>query len=148
MEEGRDDEFHQDAQWIDRHDEWARQMMATNGWFAHFVTSVSDDVPLLNAHTHGLRATFGHLDLQIVAWVAPEVAHGVFWSAVGRIRNGEAFAKDQVAERVIERFRVKFVAATESGRSVLRLLLPDERGTLPGEHGCEPKWDRQLTAKT
>lgn len=82
----------------------------------------------VNIHTHGLPDTHNHLDFQIVVGLDPATVLGIFLGLVDRIKKGERFRDDQVVEGVIEDRKVKMLEVDESGRQVLRIILPDPDG--------------------
>lgn len=106
---------------------WQEQMMKKHGWFIHFVYSKES----LNAHTHGLIETFKHPDLQIVLPLGERTCHSVFHTVVDRIKKGDKFEHNQVAQEIIQNnLSVQFVEAQEGGRNVLRIIFPDKNGAL------------------
>lgn len=101
-----------------------REKMLLYGWITHYV--IDDN----NAHTHGLLENFSHLDIQCVIRLQPEIMHSVFCCIIERVKNGETFKPDILYDRIVKDYKVKFIYATEIGRSVLRLILPDPEGKL------------------
>jgi hypothetical protein len=56
----------------------------------------------------------------------------------------EKFEQKHEYEGVLgNNFKIKTMIATECGRLVLRVLLPDENGKFPGDSGCKPIFDTQ-----
>jgi hypothetical protein len=124
------------------------RLLMEYGWYAHIVM---DDYPEntptgFNYHTHGLPHSADHFDLQVV-FPFPQRAVPMLHKIVGDlialyIRKGERFEPGQVSHDIIERLPVTFAQATESGRPVLRVILPDKHGKLaPGE--IDKPFDRQ-----
>ena len=60
-----------------------------------------------------------------------------------RISAGDRFSEGDIADRILsEPYKVKFIRATESGREVLRLIIPDAAGNLERDL-MEPAYARQ-----
>lgn len=97
------------------------------GFFIHFVAKDSSSPTLFNTHTHGLERSFKHLDLQIVCPVPEQLAMYVFHTVVDFIKKGKSFADGEISYDVLD-LPVKFVAAKECDRDVLRIILPDTKG--------------------
>lgn len=111
----------------------ARQadQMKEHGWVAHHVYGDPARPGLTNSHTHGLAQNFGHMDLQIVIALEPDLLHWVLGRVVNRIKGGDRFAPGDVSDAILSaEHRVKFVEAAESGSPVLRIILPDPQGDL------------------
>lgn len=107
------------------------ELMDKYGWIAHYVADDSDYPLGANFHTHGMAENFGHLDLQVVFPVDPQIVHSLFWNVFNRIKEGEQFKDGDTAERIAGGgYLVKFVDAIENGRPVLRIILPDKDGNL------------------
>jgi hypothetical protein len=85
-----------------------------------------------NSHTHGLAELRGHHDLQITLPVRPEVAAAVFNRLVHLILNcGMRFRPGDRCPNVANaHMDVGFIASRESGRVVLRVILPDREGNI------------------
>ena len=127
-------------------------LKAEHGFVIHYTQARPDDDRNLiggqtvaaNYHTHGFRETWQHEDLQIVFPLRPEVAHGIFWAFANRVRDGESFFADRDYLGLLGGgMRVKLINRVEGDRSVLRILLPDAQGLLPGEQGCDPTFNTQ-----
>jgi hypothetical protein len=110
--------------------EWERQQLEQFGWFAHYVAGTPDCPNNTNYHTHGLTESFGHLDLQICLPVRHTLAHSIFSTVIGKIKVGQIFIEDKAYEEILKNYPLRFALAFESGRNVLRLLIPDEQGRL------------------
>lgn len=114
-------------------DKWHKEMMEEHGWYCHFITGTDPQSPTgVNFHTHGIETTFKSPDLQIVIPMEARVANQIFADAVNAIKaNGKAFQHGDRSSRVIgNNFDVIFAKTTESGRDVLRIILPDAAGNL------------------
>jgi hypothetical protein len=120
---------------------WQKDNLKKHGFYMHYVPI--DDEECIDAHTHGLKESFGHDDLQIVLPIPQSTASGVLWSAVERIRDGEQLQPGQRYERIIKSLPVELVWARDEVRDLIRILLPDEHGLLPGDYGCNEVYQRQ-----
>lgn len=60
------------------------------------------------------------------------------------VKKGTVFEVNKPYAKILVGMNVCFTKAKEDGRNVLRLLLPDPNGILPGEEGCEEPYERQL----
>lgn len=158
------------------HDEWARECMKRDGWYAHYVGSGEPcsecgteghehsgrGVPwpayLANAHTHGLPESAGHPDFQIVLAMDPRTISGLFAELAERIRKENAVYGEGVHTGLVrwsdpvrqlrDPMRCRMVLVNEApasrgGAKVLRILLPDVEGRLPGEPECDPIYESQ-----
>lgn len=113
--------------------EWEKEQILKHGWYVHFVFDEKSSTRT-NIHTHGLPDKYGHLDLQIVIPLKPEIAQGVLCAAVDKISSGSTFSPGDKAAEIIHGYDVKFVKAQECGRDVLRIIIPDKGGGL--DRGC------------
>ena len=128
---------------IDRVREREAEQMAARGWVAHHVAPDPDSPTGVNYHTHGLAETFGHPDIQIVLPMTPAVTHGVASRVVELIEGGARFPPGDESDVVLKKgYRVRFVGATECGREVLRVILPDKDGRLDAEF-ADPEYAKQ-----
>lgn len=108
-----------------------REFIAKDGFFVHLISDDKTTPMGFNAHTHGFELTWNHLDLQVVFPVKEQVVMGLFWAAVEHIKEGSVFSDGDVVGRIAGNdYKVKFIKAQESGRDVLRMILPDVAGNL------------------
>lgn len=115
------------------------EALAEYGWYAHLVFDDDDSPTRYNIHTHGLAERYGHPDFQVVLPLAPGIAHGVLIAlADGVVKDGRRFTAGTPVAEIIRGFDVGFAEASECGRPVLRVILPDPDGRLErGEIGAE-----------
>lgn len=126
---------------------WEARMIAEHGFAIHYTAQRAEGPPAGSApwprgfadyHTHGFQETWSHPDLQLVITIGEGVAHGIFWAFARRVEAGERFEDGQDVEDVIGGgLRVRMRQRIQNGRLVLRVLLPDPEGKLPGDEGCE-----------
>ena len=105
-------------------------------WIIHCVFSnetIDSDVAYINAHTHGLEQ-YGHLDFQVVI-ALPSNLLGYILNTLGdRVRNGEVFKNGETVDDLLQDLSVRLDEFEETGRTVLRVILPDEENLLWPEH--------------
>lgn len=116
-----------------------RQLMERYGWVAHHIV----DSPVPTAHTHGLWERFGHPDLQVVLPARPETIQRLLAPVAQAVVGGSRFHAGEEATGVFN-VPIRFVARTEGGRAVLRVLFPDPYGRWPDDPDVEPGYDLQL----
>ncbi len=98
-------------------------------FYVHLVAE--EDGRRINAHTHGLVENFSHPDLQIVAAIPPKIIMRIFWDIVGQLKEGKTFQDGKKYKGVIgNNLEVLFWKTRETGRDVLRIILPDSNGNL------------------
>lgn len=110
-----------------RAEAYEREMMEKLGWYWHYVLD-DPQPPFANIHTHGFEKTFGQPDVQIVFPLPPEMAQGVLNSIVDLLKKGVRLEPGKRYAEVLQDFEVEFALAEESGRRVLRFILPDKDG--------------------
>jgi len=132
-----DDDLAQRARRIKDIEAKQRHLKLVHGWIGHYVPERDEDKPGRNFHTHGFDETWGHPDFQITMPLEPTVAHALFWILARRVKKGEKFETGIPYEGILgSGFITKFVEAKEDDRIVLRMLIPDKDGRLPGDDGC------------
>ena len=125
---------------------WEIDALRKSGFYVHSVPDDFKDRPppldeLSNHHTHGFDETWGHLDFQIVLRLDPRTAHGLFWTLADRVKAGETFEAGKDYDEVAAApYKVRMVEAQETGRKVLRVLIPDANNRLPGDEGVDPHY--------
>lgn len=123
-------------------------------WIIHYIsneTSVSETDPnpayfpeyLCNIHTHGMNA-YTHKDFQIVLDIGKDGAVYLLNTLAEKVRDGEVFTAGERIEGVYPDCEIKLAAATEGGREVLRVLVPDENNRFPDEEGCSYPYSEQI----
>lgn len=112
----------------ERYRAFEQEKLAEYGWIVHSVGDDSDSPTGFNVHTHGLVENFDHPDFQIVIQMPPQYIYAILEGLVDRVKEGERFSADEMVDDVLHGFQVKMVEATECGRTVLRIILPDKKG--------------------
>lgn len=120
-----------------------KQWLKEHGFYWHYIPTTEHTVPLANAHTHGLKESFDHPDLQITAPVGFQACAQVLHDVVGLIKEGACFKDGDTSDRVLQGMPVAFLEAVEGDRKVLRVILPDPRGNVTRDL-IEAPWDDQF----
>ncbi len=103
---------------------------------------------MANAHTHGMER-YGHLDFQIVLAMDPYVVGTILNNMGCRVQNGEKFKSGDILSDVLAGdYDVHLLEVEETGRNVLRIILPDPENRFPGDKKCEYPYNRQKNFKT
>jgi Domain of unknown function (DUF4262) len=112
--------------------EWERSNLLKHGWIVHFIAEGAETPTGFDAHTHGLQENYNHPDFQIVIPLPQKVGHTLMITLADRVKAGERFQAGQKVAEVIHGAGglVKLIDATECGRPVLRVILPDPHGKL------------------
>jgi hypothetical protein len=103
--------------------------MEQYGFNIHYVPNDCNCPHHTNIHTHGIKESFNHLDFQICFPIPMELAGEILHGLVNDIKDGKKFEANKEYEGVIGNgYSVKMIEATECGRDVLRIILPDPSG--------------------
>lgn len=132
----------------DDYDKWVDNAMKEFGFYIHWVPvneAPHDGEHLqMNHHTHGLTETYpGSMDLQIVLPVHGKQAAAWFHDVVDSMyKKGKPLKRQGIYEKC---FNVPVLARKyrESGRTVLRLIFPDEQGKWPWDADVHPAYAMQ-----
>lgn len=95
-----------------------------------------------NFHTHGL-AKYGHLDLQIVIEYPPQEIARILNTIGLRIQDGARFAAGDLIKGIYEDCDVRLDTFEETGRNVLRVIIPDKFNRFPEDPICEYPYNLQ-----
>lgn len=120
-----------------------------SGWYAHIVDfdpGKSDTA--YNAHTHGFVDTYNHPDFQITLHLPAQTSMSIFSILHHRVKiEGLRFKDGEVSDKVLADYKVKFIKRIESGRPVLRVVMPTEDGKLEQEE-LTGEYAAQYTVET
>lgn len=125
-------------------EQWEKEMLEEYGWYMDVIFAEDYDEIHANYHTHGVQENFNHIDFQLVLNMDPEVANQIFFDLINDVSNGKRFVEGKEYSGIIEGFNIAFKEYKEMGRSILRVLLPDENGILPTEQNCQEHYKIQL----
>lgn len=96
-----------------------------------------------NAHTHGMER-YQHLDFQVVLALPPQEIGRILNTLGLRVQNGERFhAGDRVSGIYLD-CDIRLDAYEETGRTVLRVMIPDKNNIFPDDERCAPTYRLQL----
>ena len=90
---------------------------------------------MCNAHTHGLER-YGHLDFQMVLFLPTEEIGRILNTLGLRVQSGERFRSGDMVSGIYEDCDVRLDEYEETGRKVLRVILPDANNIFPEEGDC------------
>lgn len=124
--------------------DWIIEILA-NGVYCATCGRVENHYPdyICNAHTHGMRK-YGHLDFQLVLHVSDQ-DFGYILNSLGlRVQAGEHFNSGDLIEGIFEDCPVRLDEVEESGRRVLRVIIPDSQNRFPEDPACEYPYSYQL----
>lgn len=111
--------------------EWEKKQMDKFGYYVHLVGDDSSTATGFNAHTHGFDVTFGHPDVQLVFPLDKPTCMDIVSQVAQRLKNGERLEAGKVYRGILGNdYDISLIDATESGRHVLRLILPDVKNQL------------------
>jgi len=124
-----------------------REDIEKHGFCVHFVIYTAKPPSrrrYQSIHTHGLeQSQGGHYDLEITLPVSGEDAAEVISNVVDKIKKGKEFRDGDIVSGILVGYDVKFVKRKESGRDILRILLPDRDGRYPEHADCDPRFSEQ-----
>lgn len=96
-----------------------------------------------NAHTHGMEK-YGHMDFQIVLGLPPEDI-GYILNTLGlRVQAGEFFHAGDYVSGIYSDCDVRLDKYEETGRQVLRVMIPDQENRFPDHPECMAPYTIQL----
>lgn len=98
---------------------------------------------ICNAHTHGM-AKYGHPDFQLVIHMPPQDMGYVLNTMGLRAQAGERFQSGDLVEGIFLDCSVRLDEVEESGRKVLRVIIPDSQNRFPEDTNCDYPYSFQL----
>lgn len=96
-----------------------------------------------NAHTHGMDK-YNHLDFQVVLPLSTNVIYGILARLCKRVQAGDRFQSGDYVSHIVEGGQIRLDEFEESGRKVLRAIIPDENGAFPESPMCSDAVRLQL----
>ena len=90
---------------------------------------------MCNAHTHGLER-YGHLDFQMVLFLPTEEIGRILNTLGLRVQSGERFRSGDMVSGIYEDCDVRLDEYEETGRKVLRVIIPDANNIFSEEGDC------------
>lgn len=89
-----------------------------------------------NAHTHGMEK-YNHKDFQLVLAVSRHEAMRILNTFGLWVQEGRRFSAGEYVEGIYEDCTVRLDEFEESGRKVLRVIIPDKHNVFPDDNKCE-----------
>lgn len=110
---------------------WEAAAIAKYGWYAEYIL----DTEHPDFHTHGFRQKFKHLDFQIVMPNFPSnLAMYCFHEIARFISEGNSYKDgDLLHDNILDGLTIKLFQTKESGRPVLRMIMPDKQNRFDRE---------------
>ena len=111
-------------------------------WIYHYVANgvqcgecgeVENSFPqyVCDAHTHGMNR-YNHLEFQVIIDYGPEEVGRLLNTMGRRVQNGERFKNNDVVKGLYLDCDVHLWEMSDaSGRTVLRLIIPDKQNRMP-----------------
>jgi len=111
-------------------------------WIIHHVIDQSGPGFTINAHTHGMER-YGHMDFQLVFPARPKDILYLLNTMGLQVQNGEIFHDGDMVKGLFEDCDVRLDLFRETGRQVLRLIIPDSFNRFPENPLCEAPYKYQ-----
>ena len=96
-----------------------------------------------NAHTHGMEK-YCHMDFQMVLFLPPEEIMRILNTLGLRVQAGERFHDGDMVSGIYEDCDIRLDEYEETGRTVLRVIIPDKYNVFPEEENCMEVYRLQL----
>ncbi len=96
-----------------------------------------------NAHTHGMER-YHHMDFQMVLYLPFEEIGRILNTLGLRVQAGERFQAGDLVSGIYEDCDIRLDEYEETGRRVLRVVIPDKDNVFPEEENCMPVYRLQL----
>ena len=88
-----------------------------------------------NAHTHGMKK-YGHMDFQLVLAYSNKEICRILNTFGLWVQQGRRFAAGDLVSGIYEDCDVRLDAFEETGRAVLRVIIPDKHNIFPNDKRC------------
>lgn len=95
-----------------------------------------------NAHTHGMER-YGHPDFQIVLSLPPREIGRILNTLGRRVQDGERFCHGRYVSGIYADCDIRLDEFRETGRKVLRVIIPDRHYRFPEDPQCEEPYRLQ-----
>ena len=106
----------------------------TNGGFLQYAC---------NAHTHGMNQ-YDHMDFQLVLSLPPYEICRILNTLVLRVQDGEKFKAGDMVSGIYEDCQIRLDEFEETGRKVLRVIIPDKYNIFPDDDRCMETYKLQM----
>jgi len=104
-------------------------------WIIHTIIGAYGPGGTVNSHTHGMEK-YGHPDFQLVLNVKPEEIGRLLNTMGQRVQKGEKFKSGDMVKGLFLDCDVRLDLVFETGRGVLRLIIPDADNIFPEDPNC------------
>lgn len=105
-------------------------------WIIHYIIDDHGPFPYLcNAHTHGMEE-YNHLNFQVVINFPAEHYCYLLNTIAMRVKNGELFQDGDMVSGLYTDCDIILKKVRETGRDVLRLIIPDKHNRFPEDPSC------------
>ena len=104
-------------------------------WIIHYTIDDSFINYACNAHTHGMEK-YNHPDFQVVLHLGSKEVCRILNTLGLRVQAGETFKNGDAVKGIYEDCDVRLIEFEETGRKVLRVVIPDQNNQFPEEDGC------------
>ena len=98
---------------------------------------------LCNAHTHGMQK-YGHMDFQMVLRTDDREIARILNTLGLRVQAGERFKDGDYVSGIYEDCDIRLNVFEETGRHVLRVIIPDKCNIFPEDKRCMAPYSSQL----
>lgn len=98
-----------------------------------------------NCHTHGME-NYNHPDFQLVLSYPLEEIGRILNTLGLRVQAGERFHDGDLVSGIYNDCNVRLTEFEETGRTVLRVVIPDKQNRFPEDPDCEYPYTLQLFA--
>lgn len=88
-----------------------------------------------NAHTHGMEK-YGHMDFQLVLMAKPEEIARILNTFGLWVQSGRHFKAGDMVSGIYLDCQVRLDEFEETGRKVLRVIIPDAENRFPEDKSC------------
>lgn len=96
-----------------------------------------------NAHTHGMER-YHHMDFQMVLYLPFEEIGRILNTLGLRVQADEQFHDGDLVSGIYEDCDIRLDEYEETGRRVLRVVIPDKYNVFPEEEDCMPVYRLQM----
>ncbi len=98
---------------------------------------------MCNAHTHGMER-YGHIDFQMVLRLSDTEIARILNTLGLWVQSGKRFHSDDMVSGIYEDCDVRLDEFEETGRKVLRVIIPDKNNIFPEDESCMEPYCFQL----
>ncbi|RFZ76103.1 hypothetical protein DS742_25350 [Lacrimispora amygdalina] len=96
-----------------------------------------------NAHTHGMER-YEHMDFQMVLHLGHREIMRILNTLGLRVQAGERFKDGDMVAGIYEDCNIRLTKYIETGRWVLRVIIPDKYNVFPEDDHCMETYRLQL----